>query len=215
MNDPTSLEEIEKHLPSKEEAYKTVEEFAELGPTTNRAGARGIKSGLGVPAIRPRGLKKASDFVDKYSPGKLQKPRPKSFSEYIPEAPVNPIKKELKEKLRMILPRNFCPDCGRTDRPSEGGAINTNFFTEDTEGLGLKAFDIFISFFCQECLLKITAKSNDPIDQLIIDPSLGATNADMKAAQRLIRIKENTHAFIKAKLASGDHSIYVTGKRDD
>jgi len=214
-NSADDLSEIKKHLPSPQEEMKIAQEFEDLFPTTNRAGAKGIRSGLGVPAIRPRGLKAASSFIDKYTPGKYKRPK-RQFSEPLPDAPANPVKRELKEKLKMMLPRTFCPDCGRTDRPPEGGAVNVNWCTEDTPALGMKAFDCYVSFFCQECLEKVISnqKNQDPADNIVVDHIHGYTNADMKGAQRLVRIKENTNAYIKARLASGDHSIYLSGTRE-
>jgi hypothetical protein len=208
-----SWEEIQKHLPSAEEERKIANEMEELYPKTNRSGARTSVSAGSVPAIRPRGLKRTSDFIDKHTPGKLKLPK-RAFSTELPEGPEDPAKKELKEKLKMILPRSFCPDCGRTDRPHKGGAINPNFCTEDTPHLGLKAFDIYVTFFCQECLEKaiLKQKRTDPADNLIVG---GYTNKEIKDAERMVRIKENTHGYIKARLAAGDHAIYVSGKRED
>jgi hypothetical protein len=113
-----------------------------------------------------------------------------------------------------MLPRNFCPDCARTDRPNKGGFLNINWCTEDSPHLGLKAFDIYTSVFCQECVeaAMLKQKSSDPADNLIVG---GYTNKEIKDAERMVRIKENTHGFIKAKLAAGDWSIYLSGRRED
>jgi hypothetical protein len=197
------INEIRKHWPSAEQERKIADELSEFYSATNRAGARGIGSGITVPSVRPRGLRRASNFVDTYTPGKYKQP-PRPFSKPISEEPVNPIKRELKEKLKLILPRNFCPDCGRTDRPSEKGAINVNMVTQDEEGLGLKAFDVWISFLCQECIEAALLLQQGKDGQIILPDEI----KELRTAQRSIRIKENSYAFIAAKRASGDLSIY-------
>lgn len=206
------ISEINKHLPTPKEEYERAQELTEMFSTTNRAGARGIKSGLGVPAIRPRGLARASKFADDFTPGKLKKPK-KAFEEEIPESPLNAFKKEMREKIAMFLPRNFCPDCDKTNRPNKGGVINVNFYDKDMPHLGLKAFEIVIDILCQECVERTMheQQEQDPANALIID---GITMAERKSMERSVRIKSNREAFIKAKLLAGDNSIYVSGKRE-
>lgn len=208
------ISEISKHLPTPKEEYERAQELGEMFSTTNRSGARGIKSGLGVPSIRPRGLARASKFADDFTPGKLKKPK-KAFEEELPESPLNAFKKEMREKLKIMLPRQFCPDCGETDRPNKGGVINLNFCLHDTPHLGMKANDLYITILCQDCVEKAMRSTGgeDPSNSLVVEG--GITLGEKKSMERAVRIKTNIEEYIKAKLAAGDHSIYVSGKRED
>lgn len=156
------------------------------------------------------------DLIDKYTPGKYKQPE-RPFSRPLPEEPGIDYKRDVREKLKMMLPRNFCPDCGQTDRPHTGGAINVNFCDQDSPDLGLKAFEIYITIFCQDCVENavLAQKNKDDGSKIIVDAATGLTLKDKLAMERSVRIKNNTHEFIKAKLAAGDHSIYVSGKRED
>jgi hypothetical protein len=202
----TNLDEINKHLPTPQQESQIAEELSELYSATNRAGAKGIKAGLGVPAVRPRGLKRASQFIDKYTPKRLSTPKSKLNAPLEQDEPANSSLRQLPEKVKIRLPRSFCADCGRTDRPHKGGAFNIVPYYQPQPGLGLDVGDLSIDYFCEECRLK--AVTRDPLDDMVVDPTNGATLGDMRNFERLERIKKNRHEYIAARRTSGDMSIY-------
>jgi hypothetical protein len=151
---------------------------------------------------------------DKYlTPGKV-KPKPRPFSEELAE-PKSQLKQEIKESIGMILPRNFCPDCGEVDKPHSRGVININRYDADRPDLHIKADSLLISFFCQGCVEKQVQKqqSYDPADDIqIVMPGGGTiSQKQIKSAERLVKIKRQTEDFIKARILADDKSIFPQG----
>ncbi len=179
--------------------------MTELFSTAARAGAGGTKSGL--VGLRPMG-KKGIDFLDTLTP---QRKKKKNWrEEVLPDEPKNGRPRDLPEKVRMILPRNFCPDCGDTNRPQAGGCINVNVYAKGRPGWRLPPNSVVLSFFCTQCYEKSVAGRNDNANELQLAHVSGIHNkGEYESAQRLIRIRDNTEAFISARLACGDESIYV------
>lgn len=196
-------EQVTSKLPTPEEESKRKEKFTDLFDKTKRSGAQ---SAAGSVAIRPSGLRTASDFLDQMTLGKVKEPE-RPFSKPLKEPTFQ--QQATKERIRMILPRNFCPDCDRTDRPLTGGAINPNVFLEDRPHIRLKANQIFISFLCQECLEAQFA---------IVDPKGHIKELDeegkKKQAERPVRIKENTEAFIKTLLLTDSPDLWINKELD-
>jgi hypothetical protein len=210
-----SPEEISKHMPSAEQQYKDAQEVHELFNRNNRAGAGGTKAGL--VGLRPKGLKKASEFIDKYTPGKYQAPA-RPFSQTL-ESPKNTASHgEIDKLLRAVCERRFCPDCNRYDRPLEGGAINLTVYTEAHPEMGISKNDAIVSFFCQECCETFRALRNDPASQLKIKTAHGEKAlGEIKGVQRLHRVKDNTTTYLRIKWMNnvwGEDSIYVKRPTD-
>ena len=187
-------------------------EMETLLSTAARAGAGGTKAG--VVGIRPQGLKKANDLVDYFTPGKVTMPdRP--FTKAI-EEPKDGKQKQSPFNVAITLPRSFCPDCNRTGRPEEGGAINVNFWTEDRVDLGVKAMDAMLSFFCQECCEKFRADIHDPGKDIQEATIQGIRKLrEREQAERLVRCKKNQEDYIHLMRTLGRMEIYTDGRRSN
>lgn len=185
--------------------------------TSHRAGAGGTKAGS--VGLRLNGGKAASDFVDKLTPGKYKQP-PRPFERTVSESDTFK-RQETPYNLCMMLPRNFCADCDRTNRPTDpltaGGTINLNVFDQKDRldlgiklGTGGKMMQAVISFLCQECNMAYRAGINDPGKEIWQADVHGIQSTKTKNnAGRLVRIKANTEAYIKAMRLSGRDEIYV------
>ena len=194
-----------QYLPSLDQDAKRAELMEDIFLATNRAGARSKLHG----GIRPRGMR-AYKYIDEHlTPGKV-KPKPPAFSREL-EEPKDQVKREIAESIGMILPRNFCPDCGKTDKPHSRGVININRYDTDRPDLHIKANSILISFFCQDCVESSTKKPNAS-DELLLATSQGThSSGDMKAAERLVRIKQHTEHYIRSRILAGETSIFPQG----
>lgn len=186
------------NLPSLEEDYKRSQLIEDMFTANKHIDTR-----------------KRWNFADEYlTPGKIKKKDP-ALSKPL-EEPVHQVKQEIKEALGMILPRNFCPDCGRTDRPFSQGVMNVSMYPQDRPDLHLRANSLLISIFCQECARSQFDKARDPdrADSLeIVQPGGTAmTKGELDRAERLFRIKQNTEDYIRSKLLAGDNTIFPDGK---
>jgi len=200
---------IERYLPASQTDEKALQ-LKELMNTATRAGAGGTK--VGSVGIRPQGLKKANDIVDYLTPGKFEK-RKGNFTQ---EIDFDGAKKQaVPHQIIIKLPRNFCPDCDRQDRPHEGGALNMSTYNEDRPDLGLKAGELLASSFCQECLSKYQAQCNDPAQKLLL-PSLQGTKSQKQRvdAERMVRVKKNTENYIRVMRLTSHWEIYTDGRTD-
>ena len=187
-------------------------ELESLLSTSARAGAGGTR--VGVPGLRPQGLKKASDLVDYFTPGKVTMPdRP--FTKEIQDPKDAKRNQTPFDNVAIILPRSFCPDCGRKGRPEEGGAINWNIWTEDRADLGVRAKDSMISFFCQECCDKFRADIRDPGKDVLEASVQGIRERRQREqAERLVRCKDNQERYIRTMRLTGHMEIYTDGGKD-
>jgi hypothetical protein len=185
-------------------------EAERLLSTAARAGAGGTRAGLF--GIRPNGLKMASDLVDYFTPGKVTMPdRP--FTTPIKEPKDNKPKQDPFSKIAIILPRSFCPDCGRRGRPEEGGAVNWNVWMTDRVDLGVKAGEGMMSFFCQECCDKFRADIRDPGKDISEVTVQGIRQRrQVEQAERLVRCKDNQENYIHTMRTLGRMEIYVDGR---
>ena len=185
-------------------------EMENLLSTAARAGAGGTKAGL--VGLRPQGLKKANDLVDYFTPGKVKMPdRP--FSKPIDDTKDRKPTEDPFSKIAITLPRSFCPDCDRTDRPEEGGAINWNVWMEDRADLGIRAGEGMLSFFCQECCLKFQADIKDPGKDIQEVTVQGVRNRRQREqAERLVRTKKNQEDYIRMCRTTGRMEIYIDGR---
>lgn len=200
-----------KYLPPIEEDMRRAQLMEDVFSTTNRAGA-GTKASTGY-AIRPRGMRAYKMIDENFTPGKY-KERARPLSQPLNE-PRNQLKREIAEHIGMILPRNFCPDCGEINRPHDGGVINVNRYDYDRPDLHIKANALLISFFCQECGEKQTRKqkNKDAEDELIFKTSRGEyKKGELDAGTRLVRIKNHTESFIKSRILSDDKTIFPDGR---
>lgn len=181
---------------------------------THRAGAGGTIPGQ--VGLRPHGQEQV-DIIEQLIGEKAKRPdRPFEKQLQDPREYYKNVAPEY--NVVMALPRNFCPDCGRTDRPVDprtaGGAFNLNMYSEDRPDLGLRAKEAYTSCFCQECCIKYRDMQRDPASK-IITPTIRGDQSNLKrwAAQRLERVKRNTEEFIKARRLAGDESIYIKQER--
>ena len=206
--DPLDPKRIAPLLPSLQEEQKKKKELEHLFNKTNRSGA-GSTYIPGAPAIRPSGS--LDSFREAITPGKLPKRDP-LFSKPL-EVPKNAHNTETGFRLKIMLPRTFCPDCDKTDRPEEGGAVNINIFMEEKHSISVKPGDALISFFCQACCNKFTESQKGVASDLSLVTSSGgiAKKKEIDAAERLVRIKANTEAYIRCKLLTNDTGIFVNG----
>ena len=206
-----ALDLAHKFLPMFQKSKsKEQEELNQLLNTAARAGAGGTRPGLF--GIRPMGLKKASDLVDYFTPGKLGKPdRP--FSKPVPEPEGKRAATQLDGKIAIVLPRHFCPDCGKKGLPEEGGAINISAWTEDRPDLGIHANEAMISFFCQKCCEKFNADIKDP-GKDICEATVHGIRQRRQAehAERLVRVKRNQEGYIHAMRMANRNEIYTDGR---
>ena len=185
-------------------------EYEALMSTTARAGAGGTR--IGVPGLRPSGLKKANDLIDYFTPGKVKMPdRP--FSREI-ETPADHKNQDTPFRPTIMLPRSYCGDCDRKGRPEKGGAINFNVWAAERADLGVKPGDSMISFFCQECVEKYQAGINDP-GKDILEASVQGVRQRRQAEgeTRAIRCKENQENYIRAMRLTGNMAIYTDGRK--
>lgn len=206
-----SSEVAEQYLPSLESDYKRAQLLEDVFISTNRRGAG--KFGPNSIAIRPRGMGASKTLDSMLEARHLQKKRDKPLSKEL-EEPKNQVKREIAESIGMVLPRNFCPDCGETNRPHSQGVININRYDHDRPDLHIKANQLVISFFCQKCAEQQLEKQKGPSasDEVILQTSTSSnTIGELYAANRLVRIKKQTEEFIKAKILSEDLSIFPDG----
>lgn len=169
---------------------------------TSRSGAYSRLGGLG---IRPHG--DITDDLDRFLNTKAPRP-PRPLTDPI-EVPDNG-RRDSPFQLRMRLPRNFCPDCGRTDRPPVGGAMNLLVAPVEWPHLRLRQGDAVINFFCQECCERFKAQQSDPAgDLILVGAGQEARNRELESAIRSQRITENTNAYIIGRLMADDDSIWV------
>lgn len=201
------------YLPPIEQDVKRAQLMEDIFIKANRSGARS-KASTGY-AIRPRGMRPSQmveDLLAVKHNKKVQKP---ALSEELKEDPrAGQMRREIQESVGMILPRNFCPDCGATDKPHSRGVMNINRYDHDRYDLHIKKDSLLISFFCQECAEKQVRKQKnmDAEDALIMQTHQGEhTMGEINAASRLVRIKKHTEEFIKARLISGDTEIFPNG----
>jgi hypothetical protein len=165
-------------------------------------------------------MKAASELVDEFTPGKYKQPdRPFSKSVKEPEFQ----KRELPFNVAIVLPRTFCTDCGRRDRPDHekaGGCINVSEYRDhDRPDLGIflgtngKQGQAVLNFFCQECLMNYRAGINDPGQEIYQADVHGINSSRTKRnAERLVRIKEHVEGFIRTMRLSGHWEIYTDGR---
>jgi len=178
-----------------------------------RVGAGGVKSGL--PLIITGGQKRHDLFHYNFSDlGKFKKqPRPGEVelrvSDKVPQ-------RELMEKIKYVLPRNFCPDCNRTDRMKVGGACNMWTMHDGESKVDLKPGDVVVSIWCQEC--QMTALYADKKIQLPGNQEIAPENYDEWRLKQIrqIRMDRNIAEFIRNRLIAGDTSIrpYRQGEKE-
>jgi hypothetical protein len=113
-----------------------------------RVGAGGVSTNF--PLIITGGRKRYDLFHYNFTePGKYPKnPRP---GEVDLKVSAKVPKLEIADKIKYKLPRNFCPDCNRTDRMHEKGAINVWTMYDGSIDFDLVPGDAVITFWCQEC----------------------------------------------------------------
>lgn len=188
---------VNPHLPSKKAEYLRAQVLADMFSPTKRAGAGGVK--VGVPGIRPSGSQVFKDFHEMTSTGRNKK------KAGMMQAPVEDLsqhtKREMAQNVKYWLPRNFCADCDRVNRPESGGTLNMHFYDKDMPHLRLKANQGYLSSFCQECCMKHMKASRNPVKVMGIK---GETSlAQIHAEERKKRIEKNTQSFIKVMLMTG------------
>ena len=200
------LTAIAPHLPSKAAEDKQRAELEQLFSTAARAGAGGTR--VGVPGLRPLG-KRGMDFVDAMTPKRQHKTH--AYDQELPvDGPQNGTRRAVDGRVAISLPRTFCPDCGRTDRPRNGGAINMNVYPQGRPEWRLGPKDIMLSFFCDECYIQQLRSRNDKSNDLYLAQVGGvAQKGNYDAANRLVRIKSNTEAYMRAQMAVGNDEIFV------
>lgn len=203
---------VRKYMPKK--GGKKEQELKDMLNTATRAGAGGTKAGL--VGIRPQGLKKANEIVDFFTPGKVKMPdRP--FEKPL-DNPTDGKRAETPFTLVIMLPRNYCPDCDRSNRPAgdnAGGAVNVSFWSEERVDLGVKAMDSMISFFCQECCLKFQADIKDPGKDIQLATVHGIRQRrQQEQAERLVKVRKNTENYIRAMRMANRWEIYLDGRKD-
>ena len=180
---------------------------------TRRSGGGVTKSN--VVGIRPDGsTDKLADWIDK-SKAEFNRNRPGMLSKPL-EVPkgIRPAQ-HIPEKLKAVLPRSFCPDCNRNDRPVDpvtaGGILNIGVAPVDWPHLRLQRGDIFLSAVCDECVRKFKEDKYKPEYGLLIAKASGiATNKQERDTQRVARMAKNTESFIRSRITAGDDSIWVT-----
>lgn len=176
------------------------------GTDVRRVSPQGVSSNF--PLIITGGQKRHDLFHYNFSDkGKYKKqPRPGEV-----EVRVNSKQdaKFLTEKLRYQLPRTFCPDCNRVDRPPEGGAINVWTMVDGERDVDLHPGDVVISVWCQECQMhclygkKIELPNNsNPLCPEDLDEW-------RKSQIRQVRMDRNIASFIRNRLIANDQSIVI------
>lgn len=177
--------------------------------TAARAGAGGTIPGQ--VGLRPNGMKKANEVIDYFTPGKIGK-KPRAFEEDI-QLP-DEKKDSPQANIAVILPRTFCADCNSRHCRPEGGAININIFPQDRMDLGVKANEVIVSFFCNECLLKHRAGITDPGKDISVADVHGVRSQRQKeGAERLVRCQKNLEDYIKWCRITNRMEIYQDEQR--
>lgn len=158
----------------------------------------------GLPLIMPGGYKKWNDFHEQFTDKRTYKKNP-----YPGEVELN-IKDSAKsgdiaELVHYVLPRNFCPDCDRTDRLHEAGALNMITIDEPMPGMDLRPGDVVLVCWCQECQM------NDLKGTALIIPGMDDPDMDewRKRMIRQNRMARNIQNYIQQALLAGEYSIRV------
>lgn len=171
-----------------------------------RVNAGGQKAGL--PLIITGGKARFDafhyNFTDK---GKYKKqPRPGEVELRVKDTQP---KRELFEKIKFKLPRNFCPDCNRTDLAHEKGVINVWTMYDGAPDLGLQPNDVIVSFWCQQCQMNglYGKRIKIPGEENGLNPE--GMDEWRKAQIRQVRMDRNIEAYIRNRLLAGDTSIVI------
>lgn len=182
---------------------------SEKKDSVKRVGGGGVKTGL--PLIITGGKSRFDLFHDNFSgKGRYKKqPRP---GEVELNVTGKVEKRDLADKVKFALPRNFCPDCNRTDRMHVQGSINvwTMYDGGQNQEFGpyLKPGEVVITFWCQEC------QNHEFYGLKIIIPGMedGPEGLDewRKKQIRQIRMDRNIADFIRSRVTTGDQSIVVS-----
>lgn len=110
---------------------------------------------VGLPLLITDGKKRWEKFHYDYTTLGKYKPKPKAGTYPLKLKSPNAYP-ALEKKFKYHLPRNFCPCCDRTDRPTgpeAGGAPNMMTVTDPLPGTGLTPDDIMIGYKCQDCII--------------------------------------------------------------
>jgi hypothetical protein len=217
-----SLPEISKRLPSQEEEYKRAEQLTSMFDNTSRAGAGGTKAGSF--GIRPSGGKAATEFLDNYTGTGRHKPKPELLSEPV-KMPTRGIQHSFKPP-KVIFPANFCPDCGRTDRPKELPVLNVTMLGPQQKdvcsSIGIDPFDVILSVFCQECMKKAYAAGKvderNELSQPIVMPD-GTIEYETPSQgylrKRKLRIVDHMIEYMRSERVKGDSPIFRNSGDDN
>ena len=199
-------------LPPLKEDYKKAETLKNLFSRTARSGAGGTRAG--TVGLRPSG-RITDKLIDDFTPGRL-KPKAGAFTEALKQKePDSKHEGSHSQVIGIQLPRTFCPECNRTDIEPKQGALNVGFYPFERADIHLPAFQLVISYLCQECLLLskgLHDNLKDPAKHLIFISSDGPVTPTMiRAQQRLKQIEDNRTEYIKSQILSNNPSIFPNG----
>lgn len=112
-------------------------------------------------------------------------------------------------RIKFKLPRNFCPDCNRTDRQHKEGAINMWTMYDGAPEFGLQPEDIVITFWCQECQQHALYGKQIVIPGMEKNVNPEELDEWRKKQIRNIRMDRNIEAYVRNRLTANDTSIIV------
>lgn len=185
-------------------AAKNIKIVQDQSPdVVRRKGAGAIK--VGLPLLMPGGRKRWNSFHEKFTDKPLYKSQPKPGEVELHVDKTLP-HREIAEKIRYRLPRNFCPDCNRTDRAHVKGALNMFSLQEPEPGLDIYPGEIVLCCWCQDCQDDdLNAKTK------LVIPGMDDPDMDewRKRMIRQNRMERNIIEYIRAKRMSNDTSIVI------
>jgi hypothetical protein len=190
---------------------------------TKRVASGGVKDGL--PLILTGGRARHDAFHFNFTdPGKFKKKEAwgkAKLRETLKGQPTLP-KSEVAEKLKFVIPANFCIDCCRSDRPTDGGFLNLKAIADDEyAGIGLIPGNVVLTVWCQDCFDRdqfskknLAICQGDDIPQDVIVPKqidVPPEEMDEYALNKIRgnRMHRNMIDYLRNQIMARNPTIYV------